>query len=902
MGAFEASADATQNPHIHCYIHPGTTTSSGDDRIKIDTYWFGGDNFAERNLASWPVPSGMDDGKWHHVAISFGNGNYRFYFDTQQAGSSSSSSVGINLVQTGGTPWCYVGRFRPTPVFGTCQSLGARIDRLRVYNRILSDSAGNNEIVKLYQQDIDSDGLWDITENRTRYSDYSDSVVYHPDPANPTAPQPTQTGYARSPFLHSSAASDFDQDELDDLAEQAAGTGLTTPDTDGDSLTDGFEVSNNFNPLNAYSLGATGPRDDLGDPDLDTLTTLTEYLNGSNPRNANSDGDGKNDAAEIAQGSDPTNAADSAAAPTDPPELVPFHINGDYTAWEATLKGKGPNDTRTRRFRMTTHNVTADQPLDLLRRNAYELSLRYIRTKPGETVPWYCWEASVAGQSAPAFTVASHWIVDNSSALLAGHTHSHGTNLVADKKVNLLPVEVISDLNNDGQITAADNPLRDAAMASGPTDEIKDKGTEFIFQNDTLSNGIWDKEDTDPARPATEKDDDDAEEITIKTGITEGEVWLDHPAIAKLSFYKTRECKPADKVNLSPTSKFTVSASNPFPDKLFMRADVDGAPTYPEADPQFAGDLVLKIKVGTNGQEIEAVKMKLTVVKQLGAKKYFHAARDYMFENNSKLCVRKESIGTVADPCYKRIVSMLQEKTEMKAVDSFHRTPKMFGIDAVTAGFSTYDVAVNGNFCYASDGRIYDRTRPSVNAMTDKCHGRLITGGVAQASSSTGGSSIYESSAADFIGWNSTSGIQIQTGVVPVSPATYTEALGGFGSNLLDEGGWQPWFGIANAGAKKVFFSATPYTVDGSGAGGRVELRKRLKDSGCTALPGGQPGEIQCIYGDGGSSLGLAYRVASSPFMTKLKGSKHTYSTGFVPQAGDYFINTYLLFKSSNPR
>jgi hypothetical protein len=390
----------------------------------------------------------MSDGKWHHVAISFGNGNYHFYFDAQQAGVSSSNSVGINLVLTEGTPWCYVGRFRPTPELGTCQSLGARIDRLRVYNRILSNSAANNEIKKLYQQDIDSDGLWDITENNTRYSDYSNSVIIHPDPANPTAPQPTQTGYARSPFLHSSGALDFDQDELNDLAEQTAGTNLTKPDTDDDNLTDGFEIFNNFNPLNAYSLGATGPRDDLGDPDSDTLTTLTEYLNGSNPRNSNSDGDGKNDAAEIAQGSDPANAADSGAPPTDPPESVPLHINGDYTAWEATLKGKGPNDTRTRRFRMSAHNVAADQTLPLLRGNAYELSLRYIRTKPGESVPWYCWEASIAGKSTPAFTIANHWVVDNSRALLAAHTHSHGTNLVADKKVNFLQVEVVDKDKN----------------------------------------------------------------------------------------------------------------------------------------------------------------------------------------------------------------------------------------------------------------------------------------------------------------------------------------------------------------------------------------------------------------------------------------------------------------------
>ncbi len=381
-------------------------------------------------------PSGTtDDGQWHHFAAtrSTTSNGQKLYLDGKlviqgalieyPVAYDSDTTLTLGALYPGYTPSNFPD---------------ALIDRLRVHSKLLTDA----EITALCRQDVDRDGLWDITETSTRYSDYSSSVIIHPDPTNPNPPQPTQTGYARSPFLHSSAVLDFDQDELNDLAEQTAGTSLTKPDTDDDNLSDGFEISNNFNPLNAYSSGPTGPRDDLSDPDSDTLTTFTEYLNSSNPRNANSDGDGKSDAQEIAQGSDPGNAADSGNAPTDPPEPVPFRINGDYTAWEATLKGKGPNDTRTRRLRMTSHNVAADQVLPLLRGNAYELSLRYIRTRPGEKVPWYCWEASIAGKNAPSFTIADHWIVDNSSAVLAPHTHSHGTNRVVNKKVNIIPVEV----------------------------------------------------------------------------------------------------------------------------------------------------------------------------------------------------------------------------------------------------------------------------------------------------------------------------------------------------------------------------------------------------------------------------------------------------------------------------
>ncbi len=139
----------------------------------------------------------------------------------------------------------------------------------------------------------------------------------------------------------------------------------------------------------------------------------------------------------------------------------------NYTAWEATLKGKGPHDTHTRRFRMSAPKVAADQTLPLLRGN--------------------------------------HWVVDKRSALLASHTHSHGTNLIADKKMNLLPVELNSDRNNDGKIgKATDSSLKAAAQQSGASDEAEPKGTECVFVNDHFSNGMWDKETLDLSRPTSE--------------------------------------------------------------------------------------------------------------------------------------------------------------------------------------------------------------------------------------------------------------------------------------------------------------------------------------------------------------------------------------------------------------
>jgi hypothetical protein len=427
--AFNDVLDTTPQFQLHAYK---ALTAQSTQKLVFSHYSNG--SLQTDLVGEIPLSAPLDDGNWQHLVFSKSTGTLRIYRNDQQIMTMPIYSGAWPSAPNG---YLCFGALYPSAIAVDTNFRGS-MDRIRTWSRAISQS----EITALYHQDIDRDGLWDVTENNTRYSDYSGSVIFHPDPENPADPQPTQTGYARSPFLYSGGSLDFDQDELDDLAEQAAGTNLTKPDTDDDNLIDGFEVSNNFNPLNAYSLGATGPRDDLGDPDSDTLTTLTEYLNGSNPRSLNSDGDAKNDAAEIAQGSDPANAADSGTVPTDPPEAVPLYVNGDYTAWEATLKGKGPNDTRTRRFRMDAHNVAADPTLSLLRGNAYELNLRYIRTKPGESVPWYCWEATIGGKSAPAFTLADHWLVDNSAALLAPHTHSHGTNLVADKKVNIIPVEV----------------------------------------------------------------------------------------------------------------------------------------------------------------------------------------------------------------------------------------------------------------------------------------------------------------------------------------------------------------------------------------------------------------------------------------------------------------------------
>lgn len=123
------------------------------------------------------------------------------------------------------------------------------------------------------------------------------------------------------PYLIGSLAEagvDYDDDGLDDVDELALGTDGANPDTDGDTLLDGFEVNNlGTDPLLAdtdgdglddgvEANGSTDPR--LADQDEDGLNDGEEVALGTDPKAADSDADGATDGEEVAAGSDPNNA------------------------------------------------------------------------------------------------------------------------------------------------------------------------------------------------------------------------------------------------------------------------------------------------------------------------------------------------------------------------------------------------------------------------------------------------------------------------------------------------------------------------------------------------------------------------------------------------------------------
>ena len=96
---------------------------------------------------------------------------------------------------------------------------------------------------------------------------------------------------------------DPDLDFLSTYSEKIVGTNSTDPDTDGDGLPDGWEIS--------YNLNATNSEDANLDKDNDGLTNLEEYVYKTFPDQEDTDGDGLPDGWEVQYGLNPRSAGDA---------------------------------------------------------------------------------------------------------------------------------------------------------------------------------------------------------------------------------------------------------------------------------------------------------------------------------------------------------------------------------------------------------------------------------------------------------------------------------------------------------------------------------------------------------------------------------------------------------------
>jgi len=97
---------------------------------------------------------------------------------------------------------------------------------------------------------------------------------------------------------------DPDRDQLVNLDEFLLGTNPRNWDTDGDRMPDGWEAKYGLNPLNPADAEMDSDVDRTGRPRPDGLINLFEYFNNTDPTSPDSDGDHLSDFEEIVQGFD----------------------------------------------------------------------------------------------------------------------------------------------------------------------------------------------------------------------------------------------------------------------------------------------------------------------------------------------------------------------------------------------------------------------------------------------------------------------------------------------------------------------------------------------------------------------------------------------------------------------
>ena len=152
-------------------------------------------------------------------------------------------------------------------------------------------------------------------------------------------------------------ADDTDGDSLTALAEQAAGSDPSAPNSDGDSLDDDVEVTGSANPYNNGVL--TAAPGDATDPtrtdsDEDGIADGEEVVAGTdgfvtNPNRLDTDGDGATDSTEILYGSSPVNAGSLFGGnPTGSPRVPPVAAASTSTTPRPTTPSSAtPEPSRT---------------------------------------------------------------------------------------------------------------------------------------------------------------------------------------------------------------------------------------------------------------------------------------------------------------------------------------------------------------------------------------------------------------------------------------------------------------------------------------------------------------------------------------------------------------------------
>jgi hypothetical protein len=232
---------------------------------------------------------------------------------------------------------------------------------------------------------------------------------------------------------------DRDDDSLTNLQEYQLGTLANQHDTDGDGLSDGWEILYGYFALVNNETDADLTNDPDDDPDTDGLLNSAEDQIGTNPNNSDTDGDGVNDFVEDQGGSNATGAGSTPNNPggtpggpaSPPPPTVPVQVNfGDHSRshsekYRVKLEPlEGDANTQKRYRTNRKYGQTQTETFHLPAGAKYKITLTHIGTDPeydGDPKPDYDYTLEFTSNSTDTAIKA---IPDDSSGMLGVHDES----------------------------------------------------------------------------------------------------------------------------------------------------------------------------------------------------------------------------------------------------------------------------------------------------------------------------------------------------------------------------------------------------------------------------------------------------------------------------------------------
>jgi hypothetical protein len=440
-----------------------------------------------------------DDGKWHHYTFVHNDGVKTLYINGIFIGTATHipATISINSIYSG----ISVGRISgPSPAAngyfqGTSPTRGS-IDRLRIWNRPLTQT----EATALYREDIDKDGLWDITENNRLWRDNNSDTIQ-------TTAERT---FSSSPFTWQPTTSDTDGDDLTDIQEQTLGTKIDNPDTDGDLLPDGWEATH------SPSLTPLVPNNPNSDTDQDGLTLLDEYRYNTNPTLANTDGDTQNDGAEVGQGSNPNDSSDG-GTPIAAEDKISILLGiGDKSGSESEdyvlncyrLDPQTGQETRIYTLRSGGFGEYKEETQNIFKKGesyTFQIdwqssNLGYRSAAPGVSAegPDYDYTFKVQPQTSHAFVLVDSWDPKPSTIHSFEPILNDNANDISDfqervekRRVLLFSADVDVDSDNDNQVALPDRSATEDGREDPEIPDTENLGKVlWVNHDDTDSDGI----------------------------------------------------------------------------------------------------------------------------------------------------------------------------------------------------------------------------------------------------------------------------------------------------------------------------------------------------------------------------------------------------------------------------